>query len=662
MRRQSAAGSRSLSYAELNEQATGLSRRLIAAGAGPGQRIAICLERGLDLMTAVLGVLKAGAAYVTIDPDVPRTRSSEMLEDARPLAIVSRAGLTNELDVCPRVVDIDDVDDPPNDISPGAVRGDDLAYIVYTSGTTGRPKGVMVTHTNLAAACASWQSAYGLEPGDPHLQMANAAFDVFTGDWVRALTSGGCLVICPRDELLDPARLYALIEREQIRVAEFVPVVVRTLLQYVEQHDLMLSTFKLLVVGSDAWSSRDYRALVERCSPDARVINSYGVAEATIDSSWYHGEVDSRRTLPIGEPFDHCRLYVCDEHLQLLPPGMPGELCVGGLGVAAGYWSDPELTAERFVPDPFEDAPGARLYRTGDRVCRRADGSLELLGRLDEQIKLRGFRIEPAEVERMISTHPDVAAVAVALRESPAGDQQMIGYVVASGADAPDDLRSFLCDRLPDYMIPTMFEPVVALPVSRNGKLDRSALPEPRWRARTARGGTLGPVEDVVCELFGELLDEPIVDAHSDFFARGGHSLLAAQLVSRVRDVFDVELPLKSLFDAPTPAGIAKIVSDRTGIRSSSSPLRKNLERAPLSLMQQRLWFFASARTRKHCLQSSLARPRYRSSRPRAPRVSPDATRCAARNAAYELRVTGWYARAAHIAAERRFHKTRPRC
>lgn len=610
----------SLSYAELEVQANQLAHFLLAQGLAQSARIGICLPRDCSYLVAVLAVLKCGAAYVPLDPDYPPARLAAMADDAD-LALLlvdaqtracfsKHAARLMQPDVLQVRISQCAVSAPKI-----AVSADALAYLLYTSGSTGQPKAVMVTHGNLASALVAWRDVYALQPGEAHLQMASAAFDVYTGDWVRALGSGGRLVLCPRETLLEPAALLALLIRADIAVAEFVPALIRLLLAHLNERDVQLPPLRLLIVGSDLWFAAEAVALRARCAAGTRLFNSYGVAEATIDSACFEigDDLCATGAVPIGRPLANARLYVLDAHGEPVPAGVAGELCIGGAGIARGYFAQPALSAQRFVVDPFANAPGARMYRSGDRARWRHDGNLELLGRTDFQFKLRGFRIEPGEVEARLMAHPAIRFAVVGLREAAAGDARLVAWVVPQGEPvSATDLRQALQAQLPDWLVPKVFVFLPALPLSPNGKIDRAALPEPHWDA--AGSGPMAvaartPVEEAVCALFAEVLGRTVVGVHDDFFAGGGHSLLATRLVARIRDALQVELPLRAIFTTPTPAGVAAVLVDalvdaqavtqRSGrLRApgiSQYGLRAGAESvdalAPLSAMQQRLWF-----------------------------------------------------------------------
>ncbi len=584
-----------LTYAELDTRANQLAHHLRACGVGPERTVGGCLERSVEMLVCVLGIHKAGGAYVPLDPDLPALRLAELISLTEPAVLIAESsvearllemkGPATETTVIWLDRDRESLSARPGSRLVAVAAPEHLAYILFTSGSTGRAKGCMVTHSNLASAFGAWDRAYALEPSDCHLQMANFSFDVFTGDWVRALCSGGSLVLCPRMTVLEPDRLYALIVETGVNCAEFVPAVVRELMAYLEYTGTDLSFMRLVIVGSDVWFGHEFAQLRRLCGNRTRLINSYGTAEATIDSTFFevadkqrdaiHNDAGGSEVIlssiplqgivPIGRPFANSRLYICDDHLHLVPIGVAGELFIGGAGVARGYLNQPELTAERFVADPFAVDPvvmgrGAetgRLYRTGDRARYLADGTIQLLGRVDQQVKIRGFRIELGEIEAALGDSAQLASSAVVVHRDATRGDTLVAYVVPVQAEALDRerLRGELKARLPDYMVPALFVCIASLPLTANGKLDRRSLPAPDWDGELSsrRVAPRSPVESALCSLYGEVLALGEVGIHDDFFALGGHSLLATQLVSRIRDALDVELPLRALFDSPTP-------------------------------------------------------------------------------------------------------------
>ena len=597
-----------LSYRELNRRANQLAHYLQKRGVGPETVVGVCLDRSLEMIVAVLGILKAGGAYLPLDPMYPQERLAFMLKDSQVSILLTQGQLAAGLPIPGRqVVCLDtgwetiarESDENPT----SSTTAGNLVYMIYTSGSTGQSKGVMIQHRSLVNAYLAWKDAYQLQPSNAHLQMANFSFDVFSADLVRALCSGAKLVLCPRELLLSPRPLYELMRRENIDCAEFVPAVLRGLMQYLDESGQHLHFIRLLACGSDSWYAREYRHFLRFCGPQTRLINSFGLTEATIDSSYFESatlDLSADQLVPIGRPFANMRLHILDTHLQPVPPGVPAELYVGGLGVARGYHNRPELTAEKFVPDPFGDEPGACLYKTGDRARYLPDGNIEFLGRMDNQVKIRGFRIEPGEIEAALGKHPAVGQAVVLAVEAAPGDRRLAAYVVPARQPAPTsgELRRFLQQALPDYMVPSAFVLLDTLPLTPNGKIDRQVLPAPEWSRQVLEGEYVAPrtpVEEVLAGIWARVLSVEQVGVHDNFFELGGHSLLATQLVSRVRKAFEIDLPLRTIFESPTVATLAEHVeiATRTEAGVQAPPIRpvpwdKDI---PLSFAQQRLWF-----------------------------------------------------------------------
>ncbi len=587
-----------VTYAALNRRANRLAHHLRTLGVGPETRVGLYLDRLDDALVGLLGVLKAGGAYVPLDPSLPPQRLAFLIEDARVSALLTRTSLASGLSEhrVPVVV-IDQVDDralDESDPTPWA-RPDNLAYVIYTSGSLGQPKGVMISHASLDAMARVWEDAYRLRSGPSrHLQMASFSFDVFTGDWVRALCTGGALVACPRETLLDPKELLALMRRERVDAAEFVPAVIETLIAHVEEEGESLDFLRLVAVGSDLWHAGEYERLRRLVGPGTRVVNSYGLTEATIDSTYFEGDLSDRpgnRPVPIGRPFANALIHVLDRNLELVPIGVPGEVYVGGSGLARGYGNRPGLTAERFIPSPFAGVPGERLYRTGDLGRWLPDGNLELIGRLDHQVKIRGFRVELAEVEAALLQHPDVREAAVVAAEDRSGDKRLFAYIVAAG-DRPvlmETLREFLKASLPRYMIPSAFMPLDALPMTPSGKVDRNALPPLELKAPDQSEEFVAPrnpLEETLARAWSEVLGIDRVGVHDDFFDLGGHSLQTVQLVARLSTLLDRPVSVKTVFQASTVAAMAEAlerasadpsVTVRTVIAPSSDKLPDHL-------------------------------------------------------------------------------------
>jgi amino acid adenylation domain-containing protein len=589
----------SLTYRELNRRSNSLARRLLEDGVRPETVVGLYLDRWPLRVIGLLGVLKAGGAYLPLDPDHPAERLAGMIEDSGASLLVTEAHLRGRLPRGPRaVIALDPLAESPAAIEPEnprvRVHGENLSYVVFTSGSTGRPKGVMVSHRSLLAAAAAWEHAYDLRrPPLRHLQAAGFSFDVFTGDWVRALTTGGTLVGCPRHFLVDPAALCDLIRRERIECLELVPALADALATHLERLGEDLGGIRLLAVGSDSLRRRLYRRLCRLVGPGGRVVNSYGLTEATIDSTYFDGpdeHLEGVGPVPIGRPFPGTRTYVLDRRGEPVPPGVLGELFIGGPGVARGYADNPGQTAKRFLPDPHGE-PGSRVYATGDCARWRDAGVLELLGRKDAQVKVRGFRVELAEVEATLARHPNVREAVVTVTEDGLGEKRLAAYVVPASDPGPvaSDLRRWLKDRLPEPMVPSSYLVLKAIPLSPNGKLDRSALPPPDAANGDGSGTYVPPrttAEEILAAITAELLGQSRVGVHDNFFEIGVDSIIGIQLVSRARQA-GLALDPAYLFRHPNIAELAA-ATESTPVDHSASdtatPAIQPFELAPEGL------------------------------------------------------------------------------
>ncbi|WP_374336347.1 amino acid adenylation domain-containing protein [Leeia sp.] len=592
-----------LSYRELNRRANRLARQLRAHGVGPDQRVALCLERSLDMVVAVLATLKAGGAYVPLDPAYPAERLSHMLQDSEPVVVVSHAAAAAALQGAGQggspvlwleQLGEEDAGDDRNEEVEG-LSGRNLAYIIYTSGSTGKPKGVMIEHRNVRSIVDAWAGCYPLRQGLGVLQMASFAFDVCTADILRALCFGGRLVICPKAALLEPAALYQLMQTHQVGFADFVPAVLSSLVQYLSGRKLTLAPLETLICGSDAWDGLLARAVCQVAPVGMQLVNAFGVTEAAIDSSrlLIQDATDlPDGTLPVGKPFDNTRLYVLDAYRQPVPVGVVGELYIGGAGVARGYLNRPELNAERFIDSPF--VAGDRLYKSGDLASYQTDGSLNYLGRNDFQVKIRGFRIELGEIESRLRQYPGIQDGVVWAREDIPGDKRLVAYYTGPEQDAAA-LRQHLQAELPDYMVPAAYVHLAQLPLTSNGKLDRAALPQPQWDAPAALELELprGDDEQRMAALWAEVLGRPQIGRHDHFFALGGHSLLAMRLLTRMQQQWQLEVKPALLFKHPV---LAEFTAQVMQAGRQSVPELLPVERQalmPPSYAQQRLWFLA---------------------------------------------------------------------
>lgn len=568
-------GDRRLTYRELNARANQLAHYLQSLGVGPDVIVGICMARSPDLVVALLATLKAGGAYVPLDPTYPAKRLELILREARVGMVLTDERLRDAMPVTEvPIIYVDSHHDRISEQStedlPAVTGQETLLYVLYTSGSTGTPKGVMVSHRNLVNAFCAWKDVYELGPATTsHLQMAGFSFDVFAGDLVRALCSGGKLVLVSRDVLLSPPDLYQLMVREQVNCAEFVPPVLRELIKYLQKTGQSLEFMRLLIVGSDSWYVSEHKRVRDYCGPQTRLIHSYGLTEATVDSTWFEGDVDDlpvSALVPIGRPFPGTKVYILDKNLQPLPIGVPGELYVSGAGVAAGYLNRPDLTAEKFITSPF--TTGERLYRTGDLVRYLPNGDVELLGRIDQQVKVRGIRIEVGEIESVLVQHQQVEAAVVTAIEDPPGDRRLVAYVVPAEGYEPTAtvLRSALRERLPESMVPSAFQFLAALPLSANGKVDRQRLPVPDGLGH-ANQDFVPPqteVQRVVAAIWQELLGMEQVGLHDNFFDLGGHSLLLMRLQDRLREAFEREVPILELLEHPTVDSVARLLRRET--------------------------------------------------------------------------------------------------
>jgi amino acid adenylation domain-containing protein len=567
-------GDESLTYGELNRLANVVARDLIDRGVGPERVVGIYVERWPLRVIGLLGILKAGAAYLPLDPEHPLERLASTLRDSGTNILLTENSLRERLPLCEietiafvdRLVDSQPADDPGNPCVPA--NADSVAYVIFTSGTTGRPKGVMVHHHALLAVASAWERLYDLRGATrTHLQAAGFAFDVFTGDWVRALTTGGTLVACPRGVLLDPPALADLIRRERIEFLELVPAIADALATHLEAQNLDLAGLRLLAVGSDTLRGRLYKRLRRLMGPEGRVLNSYGLTETAIDSTCFAGSAQAMADegqVPIGQPLPGVRAYVLDRWGDPVPAGVVGELHIGGAGVARGYVNMPGLTAVRFLPDPL-GPPGSRMYATGDRARWRAGGVLELLGRHDAQVKVRGFRVELSEVEAVLVSHPDLSEAAVVVHQDHRGEMRLAAYVVSSIATSTTalELRHWLKERLPGPMVPSSFAFLKELPRSHNGKLDRSALvPLAMLSGDESLADYVAPrtiVEEILAGITADLTGRERVSVNDDFFDMGIDSIIGIQLVSRARQA-GLHLEPTQLFRYPSVAELAAAV------------------------------------------------------------------------------------------------------
>jgi amino acid adenylation domain-containing protein len=568
------AAGESLTYRELNARANRLAHSLRRRGVGPDVRVGLGVERSPELAVGLLGILKAGGAFVPLDPSYPAERLAAMLEDARPAVLLTQGRLRGRWpEGGPEVIALDSEWDSigrESDRNPATTATpESLAYVIYTSGSTGRPAGALVTHRGLVNHNVAAARLFGLGPEDRVLQFSSISFDIAVEETFPAWIAGAAVVLRDEDSLLHPAEFAQWIGRERVTVLDLPTAYWHAWVDGLARIGGALpECLRLVVVGGEAASPEAFARWRRIGGDRVRWLNTYGPTEATVIATAYEPPAagEDPAALPIGRPIANTRAYVLDARLRPVPIGLPGELYIGGAGLARGYLGRPALTAEKFIPSPFGDEPGARLFRTGDRVRWRPDGQLEFLGRLDDQVKVRGFRVDPAEVESALLRHPAVRQAAVAAFEDEAGDRRLAAYVVADGDPAaePAELAGFLRERLPHHMVPSTVVRLDSLPLTPSGKVDRRALPAPD-RSIAGRGGSVGPRDEVEARLaaiWEEVLDARPVGVADSFFDLGGHSLLAVRLMSRIEEQFGRRLPLATLFRGGTVEDLARLLRE----------------------------------------------------------------------------------------------------
>jgi amino acid adenylation domain-containing protein len=566
-----AAGDERLTYRQLNERANCLARFLRKRGVGSEVLVGLCVERSLDMIVGLMGILKAGGAYLPLDPTHPPGRLAFMLGDANVRVVLTQADLaggipSGSLELVRLDADWPEIARESGENLSAQVRAENLAYVIYTSGSTGVPKGVAIELRSVVNLLRSMQERLRLGPGDVLLAVTTLSFDIAGLEIYLPLITGACVAVAAREVAVDGKALADEWRRRGATVMQATPAGWRLLVDAGwEPEDR-----PTLLCGGEVLPRDLADRLLEKGSS---LWNLYGPTETTIWSTAGRVEADSH-PVSIGTPLANTRLYVLDGHGGLVPVGVPGELYIGGSGVARGYLNRPELTDERFLSDPFRP-DGARMYRTGDRARFLPGGDIQFLGRLDDQVKIRGHRIEIGEVEAVLARHPDVVACAVAARQEGSGDKRLVGYVVLRDGPSVTDLRDFLMKALPDYMVPSVFVRLTAIPLTPNGKIDRRALPAPDAQAimRAAESpAPRNPVEERLAGIWCEVLGLQGVGIHDNFFELGGHSLLATLIVARLQAAFAVRLPLRTFFDKPTVAELSSAIEKLR--RSDSGPPR----------------------------------------------------------------------------------------
>jgi amino acid adenylation domain-containing protein len=556
-------GEERLTYAELNGRANQLARHLRDLGVGPDVRVGVCVERSTEMIVALLAVLKAGAAYLPLDSSYPPERLAFMLEDAAVSALLTQEHLEGELPSYwgPTVLldtGWDIIASESTENLSTAIEPEQAAYVIYTSGSTGQPKGVVVTHRNLTHSTAA-RFAYYDRPVGNFILLPSFAFDSSVGVIFWTLASGGALTLVREGQQRDPLQVASLIERHSVTHLLTLPSFYDVLLAQVTRG--RLDTLSTVIVAGEA-CPEGLGARHFEYAPRAALFNEYGPTEATVWSTVHRFERNGRG-VPIGQPIQNVRVYIVDARLRPLPNGAEGELYVAGEGLARGYLGQSDLTAARFIPCPFSEEPGARMYHTGDIVRRRGDDNIEFVGRVDQQVKLRGYRIELGEIESLLLQHPAVRECAVVLRETTDGERRLVAYIAGDAvAVTPAELRPYLLARLPKHMLPAAFVRLEALPLTPNGKVNRQALPEPETSRASAIGDSFKAprtdVEQVIARVWAEVLGVDDVGVEDHFFELGGHSLLVMQVTARIQDIFGFELPPIVAFQSPTVAKLSE--------------------------------------------------------------------------------------------------------
>ena len=593
-----------LTYRELNEKANQIAHYLRSLNVGPETLVGICIERSLEMIVGMLGILKAGGAFVPLDPSHPQERLAFILADTKVSVLVT---LKKQLPGIPVVsghllcldAEYPNIANSSKNNPKSGIQSDNLAYTIYTSGSTGQPKGVMVSHQAISQGFLWMQETFPIIQSDRILQKMPLTFDYSFWELFWPLMTGACVVIAKPGGEKDSAYLVKLVAKQEITILFFVPSVLQVFLS--ESGVTSCLNIRMILTCGERLTST-LKGKVFNLLPNCKLYDLFGATENIMVTYWLCQPEEELSSFPLGRPFPNWSIYVVDEQLQPVPVGEKGELLVGGWGLARGYLNRPELTAQKFIANPFEENSEERLYRTGDLVRYLPEGIIEILGRADHQVKIRGFRIELGEIEEKLSKHPAVKQVAVIAREDVPGDKRLVAYVVLHSSQESEpksisELRHFLKQQLPDYMIPSGFMVLEALPLNPNGKVDRRALPVPEIRPADLPTfvAPRTPIEEMLAGIWANILRVEQVGIHDNFFELGGHSLLAAQIIARMRDSLGVELPFSRLLEFPTVAGLVKIVEEarKHQVRPLALPVQpiSRNQTIPLSFSQEQLWF-----------------------------------------------------------------------
>ncbi|MGA9769977.1 MAG: amino acid adenylation domain-containing protein [Blastocatellia bacterium] len=586
---------RSLTFSALNEQANHLARRLRSAGIFAEDIVGIYADRSIEMVVGLLGVLKAGAAYLPLDPSYPDERIAFMVEDSRAKVLLTQQHLLDALPHQAVSVMLLDGGGQGSTLScgeslPVEVHSDNPAYIIYTSGSTGKPKGVMISHSGICNRLLWMQDEYGMDEADAVLQKTSFGFDVSVWEFFWPLAVGARLVMARPGGHKDPYYLVDEITRQGITTLHFVPAMLQVFLD--EPTSRLCESLKRVICSGEALSYELQEKFYSRL--DADLHNLYGPTEASVDVTYWKCEKETtRRAVPIGRPIANTQIYILDARTQAVAVGVAGELYIGGVGLGRGYINRPDLTAERFIPNPFDRAFGSRLYATGDLTRFLADGSIEYIGRLDHQVKIRGFRIELGEIEAAFRSNQKIVECAVAVKATGTGEKRLVAYYVSHQQIDEARLKSELALKLPDYMIPSLMARLDQLPLTPNGKVDKRALPELESLTSYLTDEAVrprSPEEELLTGIWSNVLGVESIGVYESFFDLGGHSLSATKVISRVNETFKVELSLRHLFESPTIAALAERVKHSNNLRVPPLEVAPRNKPLPLSFAQQRLW------------------------------------------------------------------------
>ncbi len=588
-----------LTFAELNARANRLAQHLRKRGVGPEVRVAICVERSVEMIVGLLGILKAGGTYVPLEPSYPAERIAFIHSDSEARLLLTQQHLQESLTPWTgEVIYLDSEMARETPESPAELdSSENSAHVIYTSGSTGQPKGVVSSHRASVNRFEWMWRVYPFAEDEVCCQKTALSFVDSIWEIFGPLLKGVPLAIIPDEAVKDPQRFITALSANKVTRLVLVPSLLRVMLELGEDLAQQLGALRYCVCSGETLPV-ELATMFRKQVPHAKLINLYGSSEVAADVLCYEVEMtEGLATVPLGRPIANTSAYVLDANFQPAPVGVPGEICIGGEGLARGYLNQATLTAEKFVPNPFSEKDGARLFRTGDIGRYLADGNVEYHGRRDHQVKVRGFRIELGEIEVQLASHPEVDQSIVIASEKERGDKQLVAYVVANGA-APtvNELRAYLSSKLPDYMIPSAFVFLEALPLTTSGKINRLALPHPTSAQLVTRNEFLAPrspTEEILAGIWADVLNVADIGVNDDFFGLGGHSLLLARVTSRIRESFNVDLPMRVLFEAPTIATLAERVETTTRAAEDVPAISASRERVPtLSFAQERLWFF----------------------------------------------------------------------